>query len=94
MSRPLRFTRSPSGELCVVGSAYATTPDIPVRRIPLPGGRLGILATDLLAYHASALNDANSTDAAAALHRDRAAILRRALAAADKEATEQPASKG
>ena len=83
MSRPLRFTRSATGELCVVGSAYATTPDLPVRRIPLAGGKAGLLASDLLDYHANGLNDESATDAARALHRARYAMLRGALGATE-----------
>jgi hypothetical protein len=86
MSRPLRFTQSPSGELCVIGSAYATTPNIPVRRVPLLGGKVGILASDLLIYHTSALQDPTSTEAAKALHRERAITLQKALAAAEASA--------
>lgn len=81
MSRLLRFTRSVQGELCVVGSAYATTPDLPVRRIALPGGKVGIPAADLLDYHANALNDEAATHAAKALHRARCAMLQSALRA-------------
>lgn len=81
MSRPLRFIRSLQGELCVVGSAYATTPDLPLRRIPLPGGKVGIPAADLFDYHANALNDEAATHAAKALHRARCVMLRSALAA-------------
>lgn len=86
MSRPLHFAKSANGDLCVVGSAYATTPDLPVRRIPLAGGRDGLLALDLLDYHANGLNDESATDAAKALHRARYAMLRKAL----KAETNQP----
>ncbi|WP_054775115.1 hypothetical protein [Methylogaea oryzae] len=63
----------------MVGSAYATTPDLPVRRIALPGGKVGIPAVDLLDYHANALNGEAATQAAKALHRARCAMLQRAL---------------
>lgn len=79
MSRPLRFAHSAQGELCVAGSAYATTPDLPVRRIPLSGGRVGISAIDLLEYHEKELNDESATPAAKALHRERSAVLQNAL---------------
>lgn len=81
MSRQLLFTLSPNGELCVVGTAYATT-HLPMRRVQLPGGRSGLLAADLLDYHAAGLQDETVTDAARALHKKRYAILRKALEAA------------